>query len=131
MAYTNDSTTIPLVGCTNFNQITINVPQAGWVVIMSTVYLRIDHTFGTRDGARVVVEVSPTNCAFSPDHWQEDVLADEPTDSFTRMAPSLLNAYYVGGAGAYTFYLNGQMWAGESAADEHRSSNMVAVFYPS
>jgi len=35
------------------------------------------------------------------------------------------------GAGTYTFYLNAQMFSGESAGDGISVANTVAVFYPS
>ncbi|UCD92152.1 MAG: collagen-like protein [Methanobacteriota archaeon] len=130
MSYTNISMTIDIVGCTNFNQISITTPQAGYVVVYATAYMRIDHVLGTDDGLRMVIDTSPTLCPFGPNHWQHDIPGPFPTDDWNRRTPMLFNVFYVDGAGTYTFYLNGEMYFGESANDQHRSSNMVAIFYP-
>jgi hypothetical protein len=131
MSYVNISSTINLVGCTNFNEVTITVPQAGYVVVYATAYMKIEHTMGLDDGLRMAIDTTSTDCPFGPNHWQHDIPGPFPSDIWNRRTPMLFNVFEVNGAGTYTFYLNGIMYFGESAGDEHRSSNMLAVFYPS
>ncbi len=131
MSYANITSTVDLVDCTNVNQVTITVPQAGKVVVYATAYMKVDHTVGQVDGLRMVVDTDPTACTFGPNHWQHDIPSSYPSDTWNRMTPMLFNVFDVNGAGTYTFYLNARMYYGEGAGDQHRSSNMFAVFYPS
>lgn len=124
---------LPLVLCTNVLVLNLTVPRAGTIIVTSTTHLWIEHTAGTTDTWIAMTSQSSTDCTDSnmslvaydgniPDSW--------PSASLVNEVGSTANAFPVATAGAYTFYLNVRMSAGESTGDRVSEASMVAVFYP-
>ncbi len=126
---------VPLVGCTNFINISLTVPQAGIIVVTSSMHFWIQHFLGTTDGVAFVHRTAPTDCslAFSPNpSWfLTEITQGIPDDFLINVDGTLVTSFSVPGAGTYTYYLNAEMFNGQSANDRIVDATTVAVFYSS
>jgi len=133
MAYSERVATQALVGCTNYLSVTITVPSAGSVTLVSSLHVWIDHTNGVTDGWTFMTRTTATDCSISfadPHSFLMEVSGAAPTDSTINMGGALTNMYPVAAAGTYTFYLNSQMYSGESAGDTAVNGSVIATFFP-
>lgn len=134
MNYSVVTAGMTISGCTNVNQVDLNVTSAGTVVVTSMIHFWIEHTSGTTDGLSFHnTDVGPADCpsAFDGFNWLWEISSSDATDSFYNIGATITRAFTVPGSGTYSFYLNGEMFAGESAGDQIPESSMIAVFYPS
>jgi len=117
--------------CTNYMQITIDVPSDGYVVVFSTIWISIDHTNGLDDTVMVVVSNAVDDCSLGANYWrwQEKIEASIETDSFLSLTAGVQRFFPVS-QGTHTFYVNGMMFAGQDANDRFQDGNAIAVFYP-
>jgi hypothetical protein len=126
---------LQLSGCVNFITISLTVPQAGTIVVTSSLHFWIEHTVGTADGIAFMHRTDPGDCnlAFSPNpSWfLTEITGGIPSDPTINTQGSLVTAFSIAGAGTYTYYTNAIMWSGESASDRIVDGTTVAVFYPS
>ena len=93
----------------------------------------IEHTNGITDGWVFMTRTTAADCGISfadPTSALNEVSGAAPTDSTINMAGALTNMYPVAAAGTYTFYLNSQMYSGESASDTIVNGSVIATFYP-
>ena len=124
---------LPIVGCTNIHSLDLTVPSAGTIVMTSTVHLWVDHTAGVTDSWSFHTTDSPTDC-ISPTtdrvHYTAEIPSSWPSDSLINQAGTVVNAFPVA-AGTHTFYLNVDMWSGQSVDDRVSEASTVLVFYPS
>ncbi len=133
MAYAERVGTLAMVGCTNYISVSITVPQAGNVTLVSSLHVWVSHTAGTADLWVFVARQSASDCgiAFSdPTAFLMEVSAGQATDTSINLAGALTNRYPVASAGTYTFYLNSQMSSGENAGDTIVNGSIIATFYP-
>lgn len=122
-----------IVGCTNIHSLDLTVPSAGTIVMTSTVHIWVDHTAGVTDSWSIHTTDSPTDCSDSTTdrvRYTAEVPGSWPSDSLINQAGAVVNAFSAT-AGTHTFYLNVDMWSGESAGDEVSEASTVLVFYPS
>ncbi len=129
VANTTTASTTILSTCTNYMAINITVPAAGKILVFGSVMLDISHTAGTRNVAYVTLQNTTTACPDNVYLGIFTVASAEPTDTYWPSIP-LYHNYTVKAAGKYTFYLNGEMASGQSAADLFWYGNLYAVFYP-
>ncbi|HEV8594527.1 MAG TPA: hypothetical protein VGR51_03265 [Thermoplasmata archaeon] len=122
-----------LVGCTNVLTLSLVVPSAGTLVLTSTVHVWVDHTNGVTDTWTIFHGDTPTMCsdtATDRGAFFQEISGAAPTDTFMNEAGTLVNAFPAAGAGTYTYYVNAEMYAGESANDRVSEASAVLVFYP-
>jgi hypothetical protein len=134
MVYTSASNSMNMVGCTNYIQITITVPGAGNIALISTMHWWIDHTNGAIDGWAFTHRTAPDDCSAAigaPQMYADEISPTLPTDNVNNRVGTVLNVYNVAGAGTYTYFLNSYMWQGESADDRIRDATTMAIFFPS
>jgi hypothetical protein len=133
MAYSERVGTLVMVGCTNYISVTITVPSAGSVTLVSSLHAWIEHTVGTTDIWPFMARTTATDCglAFSdPTAFLFEVPGPNPTDPLINMAGGLTNMFPVAAAGTYTYYLNTYMLSGESAGDTAVNGSIIATFFP-
>ena len=131
MAYTERVATMVMAGCTNYISVTITVPSAGNVTLISSMHAWIEHTAGTTDIWTFMSRTTATNCGLAfadPTAYLDEIPGAWPTDTLINKAGALTNQYPVAAAGTYTYYLNGFMLSGESAADTMVNGSIVAIF---
>jgi hypothetical protein len=134
IAYAERVETVPIAGCLNYLSVTITVPQAGSIALMSSAHVWIDHTMGTSDLWSYMVRETPTDCGLSfldPTASLAEIPTAYPTDSSINTASALTNMYTVAAAGTYTYYLNTEMSEGEDANDTMVNASIIAIFSPS
>lgn len=121
----------PIVGCTNYDSISITVPGPGIIVVTSMVHVWIEHTVGTADGWWFYHDLNSGDCIDDPPYnWIDEIAADWPTDGLMNKDGTLITVYNVAAGGTYTYYLDIEMWMGESANDRIQASITTAVYYP-
>ena len=124
---------MPISGCMNIHSVSLTVPSAGVVLVISTAHLWIDHTSGTPDTWDFLNANSATDCSLG-DPSRLQYIGNMPSDDATGlydMSGTVVSTFVVGGAGTVTFYLNVMMLAGASGNDIVSEASTVAVFYPS
>jgi hypothetical protein len=122
-----------MVGCTNYLSVTITVPSAGNVTLISSMHAWIDHTAGTTDIWTFMTRPTATDCGLAftdPTSYLEEIPGAWPTDNVINKAGALTNQYAVASAGTYTYYLNGLMLSGQNAGDTIVNGSVVAIFTP-
>src|SRR2546422_2293188 len=125
---------LQIVGCTNVLAFTLAVPAAGTLVLSSTVHVWVEHLSGATDTwaifhgdtATMCSDTATDRCAFF-----QEISSSIAADSFMNEAGTLVNAFPVPGAGTYTYYVNVEMYAGQSTGDRVSEASAVMVFYPS
>ncbi len=117
--------------CTHYtgSEITITVPSGGKIVITATVTIQVEHSLNVRDTVQLFLGGTISDCTTDAYYaaWRIDSNLPDSTHHFPT---PLQETFTVSTAGTYTFYLNGIMVEGSSAADLFSHSSMVAVFYP-
>ena len=125
---------LALAGCTNVHFVTITVPSAGTVVVTSAVHFWVDHVTGTGSlWFALNSEVGAADCnTADPNHvLYVGTVGAGWSSEFLNVGGTTVGEFPVGGAGTYTYYVNAQMYFGESAGDAIAAAQTVAVFYPS
>jgi hypothetical protein len=127
---TEASTTIGS-SCTNDSggSVTVNAPSSGAFVVEADVLVYLAHTNGLEDRANLYIGENTADCT-SP--TANNVWISVPPgspSSATYHNVHLMRTFLVS-AGTKTFYLNGEMVAGQDASDAFAHANMKAVFYP-
>jgi hypothetical protein len=113
---------------TNGN-VTITVPGPGTIVVTSTVKISLDHTAGTDDVPRVFIGTNATDCTI--DAWRAFLTISETQATDTYWVNIFVQKpFTIPAAGTYTYYVNGNMWSGQSGGDIYLASGTIAVFYP-
>ena len=124
---------LAISGCQNVLVLNLTVPRAGTIIVTQTAHLWIEHTAGTTDTWIVNTAMPTSLCTDSNTSlvaWDGDIPSTWGSGTVNE-AGSVTNAFPVGGAGTYTFYLNAQMYAGASAGDRVSEASLLAVFYAS
>jgi hypothetical protein len=117
--------------CTNYpgGQVTITVPGAGVVMVDADADLYLRHANGTRDFAVIFIGSTATDCVetgYRP--MPVEIPLAYPT-GYSRHSVRVMRNFNVASEGTYTYYLNGQMLAGQDPDDRFWFSAMRAVFY--
>jgi len=60
----------------------------------------------------------------------QEISVWRPGDEFLNAADSVVNAFPVGVAGTYAFYVNSMMYGGQGAGDAVSEASCVVIFYP-
>src|SRR3989304_1217904 len=119
--------------CTEFLNVTLTVPQAGTIVVTTSMHFWIDHTAGTTDGVTFTHRTTSADCDLgftaNPAWFITEISANAPTDATINVDGTLVTAFAVT-AGTYTYYANAGMWAGQNANDRIVDATTLAVFYP-
>src|SRR3990170_279496 len=125
---------LALVGCSNVMTVDLTVPSAGYVVVIATVHVWVEHLAGNTDtwtifessaGAADCSDTDPTRNVFF-----QEISNSLAADTFMNEAGSVVNTFSVGGAGTYSFYVNSMMYTGETAGDRVSEASCVVIFYP-
>lgn len=128
----SDASTPIAVTCTNYEggTVTINVPSSGVILVEADAWLFLNHQLNTEDKAYIYIGSSATDCANTLDYRSmvAHVPAEYPT-SQSHHAVHVMRTFSVASPGQYTYYLNGQMAAGQDASDKFWYSDMRAIFY--
>ncbi len=122
---------LPISGCTNILQMSLTVPSAGTIMLMSTVHIWIDHTSGVGDSWHFVHSDAVNSCIYAAGtiDFYDDYAPNYPTDYFDTTG-TMVNALAVASAGTYTFFLNVEMTSGQNNSDRVSQAESVMVFYP-
>jgi len=126
---TSATTTIGAVW-TNYagGTVTINAPGPGYVVVDSDFWLKLNHTNGIRDEVEVGIATTATASPFFPGMWAGDVPTEAATFNARFLSGHVRYVFSVG-AGAATYFLNGEMTSGQDAGDVFWYANMNAIYY--
>ncbi len=118
--------------CTHYvgAEVSISAPGPGTIVVIATVGVGVNHSFGLSDEARIVIATSPTDCTLNNFTAFVSVPYSLPTDPFHFETVPLSRPFNVNGPATVTFYINGVMAHGADASDRFDSASIVAVFYP-
>lgn len=114
--------------CTNYEgaSVTIDAPASGTVVVEADVWIKIDHTNGTRDTANICLDQIISGCSALCSNIEN--VADDANNSYYHEVH--LKKEFIVSAGTTTFSINGRMMYGQDAGDQFASSDMTAVYYP-
>ncbi len=133
MASVNTSTSAnALAACTDVPglNVTLTVPQAGTVVVQSTIMFMDTHVTGARDEVDLTTATTKATCTNS-NPWTTFMYVSAAEASGTYWPQVFMQrALNVTAAGTYTFYVNGAAFLGAGASAVYRYRSMVAVFYP-
>ena len=124
-----------MVGCINYQTVNISVPGPGNVTVSAYTHYWIEHTAGTTDGFASMIRTTPGDCSLVFGLESTFAISEIPgawaTDTLINQELSVFAVFPVGAAGTYTYYLNTDMWNGESSGDEIVNGVMIVVYYPS
>jgi hypothetical protein len=127
--------------CTNYQQVTIVVPQgapAGVLVATSAVEIRVEHTAGIIDRGYLLLGDSPTDCGdgVGDDRAARYLVHQAIPTSFDDVTlPVLLARTIQAGGGTFVLYLNGARTLGVDpdgtiARDRMRNAHTVVTYHP-
>jgi hypothetical protein len=116
--------------CTAVQQVTVNVPSAGRVLVRASAQFYVAHVQGAPDDVFVNLAASPVDCsgAGGAHGYRRWIHANAPatetveTGSFWRVFP-------VAAAGSHTFYLTA-FGTGGGAAEFVSGTRLIATFHP-
>jgi hypothetical protein len=106
---------------------TVNVPTAGYVLVLGTTQLEINHVNGTGDLYNIGVSDSSTALPANQDLFTT-VIAALPTGNYQKVVSP--HGLFVVPAGANTFYLLGEKTAATSDDAIAFDSQLTLVFFP-
>jgi hypothetical protein len=114
-------------------QVTLTVPGPGYVELVSSVRVKISHTYGTQDNIELVHSTSPTS--YTPSNYyysmvDHDIPSLYATDTDMDLHYSVHNTYEVTTSGTYTYYLVGRMVTGQDSGDRFWYSQTTGIYYP-
>lgn len=116
--------------CTTYTgaEVTITVPSAGMITVVTTMVIAIDHTVGSGDEVDVYIRDDPTLCGL--DGWTTAMIIaqSEATDQYFGTV-SAMGVFQVFAAGTYTYYINAVNFGGGAAT--WIDGAMIAIFYAS
>ena len=125
---------LPLFGCTNVMTVDLTVPSAGYVVVIATVHVWVEHLAGNTDTWTIFESATgPADCSDTDptrNVFFQEISNSLAADTFMNEAGSVVNTFSVGGAGTYSFYVNSMMYTGETAGDRVSEASCVVIFYP-
>jgi hypothetical protein len=104
---------------------TITVPAAGYVIVLGTAEVQIDHTFMTTDTGRFGVSATETD--FPNAQNNELTLADSLPTGVYKFPVSVHGVFEVTAAGPNTYYLIATELSGEISVNK---SNLTALYIP-
>jgi len=120
---------IPAGGAAQYDdcEVTLDVPGAGYAIIMASVRCNIGHGVGWDDFAGFSISTDPSEL-------------DDGNKQFVEVEGSLPEAWYsrnvvlhtietIPSAGTYTYYLNGSMISGADTLDVFSGAEMQALFF--
>jgi hypothetical protein len=112
----------------------ITVPSAGFVVVVATVHVWVEHLGGSTDTWTIFESATgPADCADTDptrNVFFQEISSSLAADTFMNEAGSVVNVFPVGGAGTYTFYVNSMMFTGEGSGDRVSEASTALIFYP-
>lgn len=131
-ASTGSTTPITTNGaCTTYTggSVSLTAPSAGKAIVHVQVWFKVDHTNGTSDLVAIAPGATASDCSGYP---SSAAVIGEPSALPTAtydVSASVTRVFNVG-AGASTFYINGEMLQGASATDEFWFGTIWAEFVP-
>ncbi|MCK4679806.1 hypothetical protein KAT82_01665 [bacterium] len=113
-------------------QVTLTVPGPGYIVVTSSVRVKISHTYGTMDNLELCNSTSSSS--FGSDYWfsmvDEEIPSSYPTDTDIDRHFSVHSTHEVTASGSYTYYLVGRMVSGQDSSDRFWFTQMTGIYYP-
>ena len=114
------------------SQVTLTVPGPGYIVVTSSVRVKISHTYGTMDALELCHSTSSSS--FGTDYWfsmvDEEIPSSYPTATDIDRHFSVQRTFEVTASGTYTYYLVGRMVNGQDAQDRFWFTHMTGIYYP-
>lgn len=112
-------------------QVTLAVPAPGWIVVESSVWIRLNHESGTRDRVFVAISEYPDQApADAAAHNSWEIPESWPTGGEAGMTLYPHNTFFVPSSGTYTYYLVGTMFLGQDPLDLFTYAHMRGIYYP-
>jgi len=117
-------------GMASIDSITVTVPAAGYIHVLTEFSARINHTNGTED--YVGFQVTPTRGSVAFQNYGVVLLSD-PAAAATasyRHPISISRVFTVAAAGTYKYFANSYFMGGWDASDAYYELQMTAFYYP-
>ena len=111
-------------------EVTLTVPGPGYIVVTSSVRVKINHTNGTTDNLELNHSTVSTEMGSSYTLVDEDIPSAYPTAGNVDRTFSVHSTHEVTAAGTYTYYLVGRMATGQDASDWFWYAQTTGIYYP-